>query len=232
MKSKVLLAVTLLVGIAASAQAATIVGTKHDLSSAIVSANSIHSTDVNQTCVFCHAPHNASTNKLLWSRTTVSGPFTIYTSYNTGAMRTALSQNTLGADSSSLLCLSCHSLGTASAIITGVANNKGGTAAVYSGTTFPSLTGNMNNLTNDHPVGIDYQAAQTVATAAGLVAPTSGTVVGVAPAVGTVRLFKSAVSGTNTMECASCHSVHDNSNGKFLALTNSQSNLCRVCHVK
>lgn len=224
MKSKVLLAVTLLVGVAASAQAASIVGTKHDLSSAITSANSVHSTDQNQTCVFCHAPHNAVTNKLLWSRTAVAGTMSIYTSYNTGAMRAALTQSTLGTDSSSLLCLSCHSLATAADVINGTANGKGGTPAVYGGTTFPALTGNMNNLTNDHPVGIDYDAAKAVA-GAGLNASVAGT-------VGTLRLFKSAVSGTSTMECASCHSVHDNANGKFLAIPNSQSALCTTCHVK
>lgn len=234
MKSRVLLAVTLLVGLAVSAQAATIAGTKHDLSSAITSVNSVHSTDQNQTCAFCHAPHNASTNKLLWSRTAVAGTMSIYTSYNTGAMRLALTQSTLGTDSSSLLCLSCHSLATAAAVINGTANSKGGTPAAYTPGTFPALTGNMNNLTNDHPVGINYDAAFTPS-AGGLVASSgTGTVVGPGGTggTGTLRLFKSAVSGTSTMECASCHSVHDNTNGKFLALQNNQSNLCRVCHVK
>lgn len=232
MKTKVLVAATLLVGLAVSAQAATIVGTKHDLSSAITSANSVHSTDQNQTCVFCHAPHNATTNKLLWSRNDSSlGVMSIYTSYNTAAMRTALTQNTLGSGSTSLLCLSCHSLGTAADVINNTANSKGGTPAAYTGTTFPSLTGNMNNLTNDHPVGINYDAAQTVATATSLVGSTagaSGQYVGDVK----VRLFKSAVSGTSTMECASCHTVHDNTNTKFLAISNNQSALCTACHVK
>ena len=130
MKTKVLLAVGLLAGIAASAQAASstsIVGTKHDLSSGIASANSVHSTTQNQTCVFCHAPHNAVTNKLLWNRNAMSGSgFKIYTSYNTGAMRSALTQSVLGDDSSSLLCLSCHSLTTAADVINNTANSKGG----------------------------------------------------------------------------------------------------------
>ena len=224
---KVLLAATLLVGFAAAAQAATIVGTKHDLSSGIVSANSVHSSTQNQTCVFCHAPHNATTAKLLWNRVALSGAAQrIYTSYNTGAMRTALTQSALGDDSSSLLCLSCHSLATSAAVINNTSNSKGGTAATYTGLTFPSVTGSMTNLTNDHPVGIDYQAAQTVVGAAGLIAPVGGKV------GSTLRLFKSAVSATNSMECASCHSVHDNANGKFLAMSNANSALCTQCHVK
>lgn len=226
MKTKVLLAASLLVGLAAaSANAAstTIAGTKHDLSSAITNTASIHSNTQNQTCAFCHAAHNATVNKLLWSRTAIANTFTIFTSYNTGTMRAALTQNGLGNDSTSLLCLSCHSLGTAAAVINGVANSKGGTPETYTGTTFPTLTGNMGNLTNDHPVGINYAAAQVVA-------GTALTAQGSLPA--TIRLFKSAVSATATMECASCHSVHDNSNTKFLAINNDQSALCRACHNK
>ncbi len=232
MKTKVLLAVTMLAGLAVSAQAATtIVGSKHDLSSANVTAGvTVKSTTQNQTCVFCHAPHNAITTKLLWNRTAVAAPMNIYTSYNTGAMRGVLTQSTLGADSSSLLCLSCHSLGTVAAVINNTANSKGGTATAATSATFPSVTGNMNDLTNDHPVGINYQAAATQATAASLTPPSgSGTVVKNGT---TLRLFKSAVDGLNTMECASCHSVHDPSNGKFLAASNSASALCIVCHVK
>lgn len=224
---KVLLAVTLVAGMAAAAQAASIVGTKHDLSSGNTGANSIHSTSTNQTCVFCHAPHNAVTAKLLWNRNAVSGAtMKIYTSYNTSAMRAKLTQNSLGNDSSSLLCLSCHSLSTAEAVVT---NTTGGSAWLTdkgSNSTFPSKTGNMTDLTNDHPVGIDYDAAYSVDTA-GLKA-SSGGKVGTAG----LRLFKSNVSGTSTMECASCHSVHDNQNGKFLAISNNQSSLCIQCHVK
>jgi predicted CXXCH cytochrome family protein len=236
MKTKVLLAVAVLAGLATSAQAASIVGSKHDLSSTNGKPNSIYATNQNQTCVFCHAPHNALTNKLLWNRTTTGMPGTmaIYTSYNTGAMRSALSQSTLGTDSSSLLCLSCHSLSTAAQII---ANVQSSTVLVSNGenTSFPSRTGNMNNLTNDHPVGINYDAAFGVAGATGLVASAStvaGQTVGGLVSAGGLRLFKSNVSGTSTMECGTCHSVHDPANGKFLAKSNSQSALCVTCHVK
>ncbi len=224
MKTKVLLAVTLLAGMAASAQAASIVGTKHDLASVGANANagSIHSTTQNQTCVFCHAPHNAVTNKLLWNRNYVAGnTMKIYTSFNSAAMRTALgtANNYLGDDSSSLLCLSCHSLTTASQVITNTANTKGGNAGAGVGQW--ATTGSMNNLTNDHPVGIDYAAA---------VAPSAGGLNAVG-SIGTLRLFKSNIAN-NTMECASCHSVHDNTNGKFLAISNNNSALCIACHIK
>lgn len=228
MKVKLLVAASLLAGMAASAQAAGIQGSKHDLSSAIASANSVHSPDQNQICVFCHAPHNAVTNKLLWNRTAYSGSaMKIYTSYNTSGMRAKLTQNTLTDDSTSLLCLSCHSLSDSTVIFSDTKNNGGGTtpgAGYYTGTTFPSKTGNMSSLTNDHPVGINYDLAQTEATTAGLVASSGGK-------VGTLRLFKSSVSNA-TMECASCHNVHDKTYGKFLAMNNANSALCVTCHNK
>lgn len=235
MKTKVLLAAVLLVGVAASAQAATsIVGSKHDLSQG--GANSIYSNGTNQTCVFCHAPHNAVTNKLLWNRnaTNVPGTMSIYTSYNTTAMRnkagvgktlSATDNNQLGATSTSLLCLSCHSLSTANIgnIISNV-NSPSGLTQTGTGTgAWNTRTGNMNDLTNDHPVGIDYTAAQTT-DAAGFVAASGGK-------VGTLRLFSSPL-GPDTMECGTCHSVHDPTNGKFLAKSNASSGLCTTCHVK
>lgn len=227
MKTKILLTATVLSGFAASVQTAGIVGTKHDLSSGTTATKAVHSTTQAQTCVFCHVPHNAVTGKLLWNRNAGAGggaAIAIYTSYNSQAMRGALAQNTLGNDSSSLLCLSCHSLGSAAAVISNTANNKGGTPAPYDGATFPAVTGNKSSLINDHPVGINYDAAQSVATAKILVPSTDGK-------VGKLRLFKSA-GGSNTMECASCHSVHDNANTNFLAISNANSALCMTCHVK
>jgi predicted CXXCH cytochrome family protein len=45
-------------------------------------------------------------------------------------------------------------------------------------------------------------------------------------------LFKSARSATQTLECSSCHSVHDNSNAPFLRETMAGSALCLGCHAK
>lgn len=225
MKTRVLIAVTLLAGFAASAQAA-IVGSKHDLSVNNNAAGTIHSTTQNQTCVFCHAPHNAVANKLLWNRLNMptGASMTIYTSFNTTAMRTALgaANNTLVNNSSSLLCLSCHSLPTAN-IVALVTNTQGTNGTVAGAGAWATRTGNMNDLRNDHPVGIDYTAAFGV--------PGSQLVAAAAGKVGTLRLFASS-NGSNQLECASCHNVHDNANGKFLANTNANSALCVICHVK
>lgn len=229
MKTKVLLAVTLLAGLATSAQAGLITGTKHDLSSSNASATSIKSSSQNQTCVFCHAPHNAVTAKLLWNRSFVSGStMKVYTSYNTKAMRDLMTDTganvTLKNDSTSLLCLSCHSLTTSAAIMaatTGAPTDSGQTG------TGLATTGGMSDLTKDHPVGIPYNLA--VGTGIKAVADVTNTTF--TATEGGLRLFKSSISDT-TMECASCHSVHSNDNGKFLAKANNNSNLCKTCHIK
>lgn len=226
MKTRVLLAVTLLVSMAVSAQAA-IKNTKHDLSSLSTGATA-KSSNVDQTCSFCHAPHNAGTNKLLWNRNPVAATMFIYTSFNTVNMRNAIGNtiNTLGGDSSSLLCLSCHSLGTTAAVISG--SNNGSTGETGS---MKAATLNMNNLTNDHPVGIDYDKAQVEATATGLVPSASGVVTNAGVSL---RLFKSTNGGSSSMECATCHDVHGNAlgYGKFLAADPAQSKICTTCHVK
>jgi predicted CXXCH cytochrome family protein len=235
MKTKVLLAVGMLLGTAAFVQAATIAGSKHDLTTGAL-VNSVGVSGTNQTCVFCHAPHNALVNKLLWNRkNTLSGAtFKIFTSFNSTQMRNAGTMRTTLSDSStSLLCLSCHSLTTAAQLVTNTNTVTGATLADATNGTgaarWAATTGNMLNITNDHPVGINYkQYSDTDATA--LEAPDAATLGFVKNAK--VRLFTNAVTGPATMECATCHSVHDPTNGKFLAITNAASALCINCHKK
>ena len=243
MKTRALLVSVLLMGIAASAQAATIVGSKHDLSTSNASATSIHAAagGQNQTCVFCHTPHNAVTNKLLWNRNYIAGTtMKIYTSYNTQTLRTAFTMNTLTDDSSSLLCLSCHSLAAvtnAAGIFSNTANAAGGAGTIpavnnfdMSGgatgprSSFLAAAGNTM-LTNTHPVGIDYGTAITNVATGSLNSAASVTGAGLLP------LFKSS-QGTAVMECGTCHAVHDPTVKFFLRKSNNGSALCTTCHAK
>ena len=100
-------------------------------------------------------------------------------------------------------CLACHSV-NASPVI-------GGTA-----TDFRLFAIGMD-LTNDHPVNFDYDAALFGADGE-LVDPTDGAV---AP-----LLFGGKV------QCSSCHDVHDPTHVPFLVMDNSGSTLCLTCHVK
>ena len=210
--------------------------TKHNLSSG--SAAAIKSGNQSQICVFCHTPHNALQNVPLWNRNSANAANTykLYTSSTT--LTTATKAAALHADSQSLFCLSCHD-GTIATLAsrvnrTGLANNAAidmsGGAAVWSGaggtaSTGPAMLG--QDLTNDHPVGFSYGAAQ--AADAGL-----DTATNVKTALGGNTVFFKANAGAigDSMECSSCHAVHDNTNSPFLRKNNAGSALCLACHLK
>lgn len=67
-----------------------------------------------------------------------------------------------------------------------------------------------NDFSNDHPVGIDYPADSHILEAPGDVA---------------------AYLDDGKVECTSCHYAHGGQDNKFLRVTYSGSQICRVCHV-
>ncbi len=186
----------------------SISGTAHDLSG---------ETYTNEICNVCHTPHNAiaATDAPLWNHTLTTATFTLYTSSTLDA--------TIGQPNSvSKLCLSCHD--------GSVAIDSFGGAAGSTNISGDALLG--TDLTNDHPISFTYNA--TLAgldgelqdpTAAGSGFGGSGTIEG-------TMLFGGGASGTLTMECATCHDVHDNTNSPFLRLANTGSAMCLTCHLK
>jgi predicted CXXCH cytochrome family protein len=122
--------------------AATIVGTKHDMSSMTNSGG--------QLCVSCHTPHNAQATQLvpLWNHTATNATFTTYSS----ATMVAVQGQPSGF---SKACMSCHD-GTIAL------DSFGGKTAAGAG----MMTGGSKlgtDLTNDHPISITYDAALAVA---------------------------------------------------------------------
>lgn len=70
----------------------------------------------NQVCAFCHTPHNAGKNYLLWNKANLSGTtFKFYTSSR--SLTTIARGASLSATSPSLLCLGCHDGKTAMNIL-------------------------------------------------------------------------------------------------------------------
>ena len=181
-------------------EAATIVGTKHDMS-ALTNAGG-------QLCVSCHTPHNAQTTQLipLWNHTATNATFTVYSS---ASMVAAPGQPS----GWSKACMSCHD-GTIAL------DSFGGMASSGAKLTGASLLG--NDLTNDHPVSITYDAALAAAKR-DMVSPVSASFVDSAK---TVPLF------AGKLECSTCHNSHDNTNGNFLRKSNARSALCLSCHTK
>ncbi len=197
---------------AGAASAASIVNSKHDLSS--TSTGTSYTGATNQICIYCHTPHNAQVAVPLWNRTynpaIASGTTLYYSNTLTNAAATA----SITGSSISSFCLSCHD-GT-----TSLANVRNAVGQTLRAGTLDAANTNLGTLTNDHPIGFSYTAAQ--AADAGLVAAASH-------AVGTLPLFSGAA---DTLECASCHAVHDPANGYFLRASNAGSALCLTCHAK
>lgn len=199
------LVATILAGAAHTAGGATIAGTPHDLS-----AKGWGTTEL---CKFCHTPHlaQAVAGAPLWNHRTTAASYTLYSSATFNGSSTQPGPT-------SKLCLSCHD-GTVA--IDSFANG----GVVRAGTHFmtsTNLVGSGANLTSDHPIAFNYNAA-LVALDPALVMPASTNYVDGAR---TIPLYNSK------LECASCHSSHDNTYSKFLRIANTGSALCLKCHIK
>lgn len=202
---KGLLGATLAVaGLAASA--GTIVGSAHDFTS-----------QAGQVCVACHAPHNAVvlSDAPLWNHQLSVATYTLYS--NPSTMNAVVGQP----GSSSKLCLSCHD-GT-------VAVNNFGT--VTNATNVLSGTKSMGiNLSNDHPIGITYDAA--LVTADGSLNPITN-----ALTIGAVGKQKVGTIASNMLyvgkvECASCHDVHNTYTASTKMVKTAATTICTTCHAK
>ena len=80
-----------------------------------------------------------------------------------------------------------------------------------------------SDLSNDHPVNFTYDAALATADG-GLNTPADPN--NFVDAGAKFPLFG------GKMECGTCHDAHDNTNGTFLVVPNSSSDLCTTCHTK
>lgn len=228
------LAVCSLLWAASGTQAATIVGSKHDLS-----------TVGTQVCGHCHTPHNASTQEgladaPLWNRKITN--LDAFTPYTSPTMTQVCPTRPSGI---SLACLSCHDGAAGAAAPNGV---SGGGAVVggavgdqhniitvqkSGGGVSPDCarchTGTLDgiyskalsvmggpDLRNDHPISMQYPVANS-----NYNTPPDGT-----KGWADLKLFSGKV------ECATCHAVHDPTNAPFLRATNGGSVLCLRCHNK
>lgn len=184
--------------------------------------------DNDEPCVYCHTPHGSyGLQTPLWNRT-LSFPngFTVYSSPTMDSVPTNPPSRI------TQLCLSCHDgVGAINAVIntpgpgstpltfSALQNQIGdlGSSAkfVNIGDGDPLVASSVN-LSNDHPVSIDWSAK-----GAGFLANP------VAPA--------KLVSGK--VECTSCHEPHNGTpytlgGVQFMIMSNSGSALCLSCHVK
>jgi len=162
----------------------------------------------NQICIFCHTPHSANAyvpGAPLWNHNVTWATFSTYSSSTLNALP---GQPT----GTSKLCLSCHDGTVGADSFTNNSNSHFLTGTALMGT----------DLSNDHPISFIYDAALATADN-GLRQPQDDKFV---DAAHKLPLF------SGQMQCASCHQVHDDSNGKFLRMQNTGSALCLTCHLK
>lgn len=202
--------------------------------------------DYGEVCVYCHTPHDASASAAtpLWNRVLPSTAG--YSMYKSSTMDASLPS---APDGVSLACLSCHDGTVAVDSITNTPNTgwvdtgvhyrmspdtsgnscgkchtpQGDLAGLYGAhdATVKYLT---QNLTDDHPVSMDYPTV--------LQDPRFNIPPGTGVFSNGIRLFNGKV------QCASCHDPHNpdeqNAEGRdpFLRTSKSYSNLCMTCHIK
>jgi len=270
--------------VAGLAGAQGIKDTPHNLGSAGTGDNRITGTATAEICVFCHTPHGADTTAPapLWNKRLPTGTsYTTYESLNSSTMNARFATDGTGTasiGSVSIACLSCHDGAQAMDNVInapgsgGFAADGGGDdgrtgAGVWDWTGTRSsaegrLTGIANlgtDLSNDHPIGIEYCGGGPTVLAAGtacndkdFVTPTSGTLGGAtvfwvnttvtgstADREKTDMVLYNRAFGTDTapsVECASCHDPHvaaKNTNEvAFLRVSQASSGVCLACHVK
>ncbi len=181
----------------------TIFGTLHDISG------------LGGGCKSCHVPHQASAKGevVLWAQNfPTTATFNVYNSPTMNSIPVDVGGNysatnlPSGVKLYTVLCLSCH---------------DGVTSPTIIAPTDPHAIANPTNsdgLKNDHPINMTYNAADS-----GLEAVTT-------VQASALKLY--ADGAAQTVQCASCHDVHNNANTPFLrvAQANTKAGLCTVCH--
>jgi len=163
---KVLLLTSILVGsiLSTGGAIAGVVNTKHNLGTTGTGANHL-TTGTGEVCVFCHTPHGSDTTAVvpLWNKSLPNTTYQTYDSLGT----TTLDGGVAKVGSVSVACLSCHD-GTQAMDVMINQPGSGGydvNGAVTAGNVWQGAAGGLMpagianlgaDLTNDHPVGIQY----------------------------------------------------------------------------
>jgi predicted CXXCH cytochrome family protein len=217
MKLKILAVAGLLVGLAGISTPATmpksgLAGTTHDIGG--------------NGCKSCHAPHNGALANsgpqssgliLLWARSfpASANTFGVYDSATMGNKAVDVGGSSLSTSSDvrmySLLCLSCHDGVTSTFSPAMKTVNMVGSKASFGSGAIESL-----GLTNDHPINMPYDPTKSANDPL--------------QAVATVQAALPLYGTNNTVQCATCHEPHNNSNTNYLRQTNNTAH-CTTCHL-
>lgn len=230
-----------LVTAATAAFGAGIVTSKHNLTSTGTGTTAGNTNVTSQICVYCHAPHAGTGQLPLWNRTNPDATtFTLYSGVNMQSRQFATG---FSADSTSLFCMSCHDgAGLGSRVHNAGAIIRTGASAGTAG--LPLYNGAMDantvfgtDLTATHPINFPVPTTNNTQNDLWLSPVNGGTgyMGGNAAVPFDFPLFKAAGrdgGNARSLECGSCHAVHDSTNSPFLRYTMEGSKLCLGCHNK
>lgn len=247
---------------------AGVFNSKHNLGATGLNAASTFS-GTREICVFCHTPHggDGKADAPLWNRNLDPNGYTTYDQMGT----TTLDAKVEPVGSVSLACLSCHD-GTQAmdALLNEPGSGRdvpgfsrgtwtGQAATVQGRIARPDIVTNLGkDLTNDHPIGIQYAGGgYSLTNPAGPghdpdFHPATSQIMGTNRVwwVNTIngsadfertdmKLYtrtgsKGAYVGDPQpyVECASCHDPHVDYNPTFLRIKPDGSQLCLTCHNK
>lgn len=207
MRRTVILLAMIVVSAPAGAQ---ITSSKHDLTTL---ADAVTKKYDGQICVYCHTPHNATTTSVaLWNKSLAGLPtFDMYYGNTAGSGPLGNARDGTPGQAS-LACLSCHEGTIAIDAIVNEPVTPTGTGGGIMNNINSGAAALGSSLTNDHPIAVELPTGTEWQTT-----PTNS-----------VPLF-----GSNRVECASCHNPHQpGADLKFLRVANTNSNLCKSCHIK
>jgi predicted CXXCH cytochrome family protein len=247
-----------LVVLASTVQAASIVATKHNLSSSQpATTTAIYTKATADVCVFCHTPHGADSTIAapLWNRAKTIATFQPYASPTL--------DSTVGQpNGTSLACLSCHDGTVAFDALRNLPGSGGyDPAAPSAGWVFENITGNKMpagritnlgdgatnpDLRNDHPISMLYSTAKSPS--AGSADETTGfyplrtngpngrNYVNKNSSTFDANALPLGTADTGTakdyVQCTTCHDPHRADTPTFLRVANTGSALCLTCHKK
>jgi hypothetical protein len=216
-----------------------------------------YKTNTDQICVFCHTPHGGSLDGPLWNR---NNPSSAWKHYNSATLSTHLKGESANRapNAVSMLCLSCHDGSLALNHVLNEPNvlegapilGPGGVADLQMVIMFgqnPNIIGSTaldeeatGDFTDDHPFSFSYDLVRG-STEYETGNAKDGTLKTVPEAISRGVRFFAGPTGTNNVECSSCHDPHVNYNSQlsgnsdytpFLITPNTGSLLCLACHTK
>jgi len=214
-RRSLLLLIPALAGVTAVAQQ-SVVDTAHNLS--VTGPGTIRAATETEVCVFCHTPHNSTTQAPLWNRSDPGGTYQMYWSPTLNAYPSPASAPQ--PNGASKLCLSCHdgTIAIGATVASGTIPMAGGITTMPVGSAGYFGT----DLTGHHPVS--FQVTDSLV----LENNSSGDV-----PLKTVAEMRSGtvayVDRDDRVQCTSCHDPHHDPYGGFLRSPN-EDDTCLACH--